>query len=85
MTINVRTTDGVTNRHPAAGSWHVDEAGDLHLRKQDSRGNVAAYARGLWVSVWSIDEPEVNVLIDGEEIVKAIRRRQREQGKPPTV
>jgi hypothetical protein len=53
--IVVTTTAGERDHLPTATAWHVDEVGDLHVRKE-TRGNIATYARCLWVSVVKLDD-----------------------------
>lgn len=32
--------------------WHVDEAGTLHIVREEGRGNLAAFAAGSWSAVY---------------------------------
>ena len=32
-------------------SWHIDDVGTLHIKRENGRGNCAAFARGSWSAV----------------------------------
>ncbi len=32
-------------------TWHIDDQGTLHIKRENQRGNCAAFAAGTWVSV----------------------------------
>lgn len=35
----------------ADSGWHVDDAGALHIKRQDARGNYASFAPHAWTAV----------------------------------
>jgi hypothetical protein len=57
MTVEVSFTDGFEAQYPA-GSWILDEDGNVHLVKQDGRGNVATISKGSWRSVHLVNEDQ---------------------------
>lgn len=79
--IVVTGAEGSRGNHASATGWHVDELGDLHIRKTGG-GNLATYARGTWVSVISDEaEPLPRITPDlAAEIERALTKHQRERG-----